>query len=102
MHADPHEELSSAAAAAPRGVVHLVDRDRAAAALRRDRDDVPRKLTQEVAARDPRRQHEALLRPRSVDAALDFEAMPVEVDRPDAIMNQSSSLRAANGARILA
>src|SRR5690606_19700896 len=91
VHDDPHVDRALGAAAAPGRVIHLLHPDRTPADLPFDRYDVPRELAQQIAARHPRRQRHALLRGRILDAAIDLEAMTVQVGQADAILEQIRS-----------
>ena len=80
---------------------------RLAAAPSLDVHDVACEIAQQIAAGNPRRQREPLRRRRLVDAALDFEVVPIEVGETNAVADQSQVLRAQaarpnSGARIVA
>jgi hypothetical protein len=53
---------------------------------------VARKIAQQVAAGNPRRQRESLFLGRRLDAALDLEPVPLQVGEANAITDQTRSL----------
>jgi hypothetical protein len=53
---------------------------------------VAREVAQQVAAGYPRRQREALLGGRLIDAAFDLEVMPLEIGQANAITDQNQVL----------
>src|SRR5690606_29017634 len=91
VNLDRHDELPLGAAKPPRGLVRLLRGQRAPAALAADRDDMPRELAQQIAARNPRRHPHAFGRRRIVDPQLDLEQMAARIEQPNAIVNQSGS-----------
>ena len=84
----------------PGAAVDLLDRQSSSAAHGADRHDLAREVAEKVAARDPRRQRQALLRGGTVDSTFDLEMMAVEVRQTDAIPDQGES--SALVARIVA
>ena len=65
--------------------------ERLVAALRLRAHDVPGEVAQQIAAGNPGRHGEALLRSRVLDAAFDLEPVPIQVDDANAIADQSAS-----------
>jgi hypothetical protein len=83
-------EFPACTTAAPSVLVDLFYGDGAAIAVRADCDDMARKLPQQIAARDPRRQRELFAIPRVGQTAFDLEVVLMNVGRANAICDQGS------------
>src|SRR5204862_532723 len=85
----------------PRAALDLLHGQRLTRGRRLDPDDEARELAQQITARDPRREREALLGGGVVDSAFDLEQVPVEIGEANAIADQGRSPRDRSGRRAL-
>jgi hypothetical protein len=88
-----------AAANDPGTLVLLLDVLRACGVACLDGDDMPRKLPQQIAAGNPRRQRERLLCCGIIDPAFDDKMMPIGVGQLYGVINQNAFLSRSIAAR---
>jgi hypothetical protein len=101
MDGGGEDKIALRAAAKPSAARDLLDRQRLTTTCGFQAHDVPREISQQVAAWDPCRQREVLISGGVFDATFDLEMVTIKIGQTDSILDQCSFLRAARDTQAL-